>query len=949
MPENLLGKIFSSWFNFINFEHDNEIEDATLTNRETAIIGGLGSFIADFWQKRPTRLFNLLTEYQHSLPQHFFSFLDREIKRLPIALANNYYSKAQLKLLLQLAEKHAETDLTKKLQNYTNKTFHDFCPANSACSPAIPLIITSKDANCPKVIFDHFSTDFTLSMRLPENNRVIRRHRRITEMFIQHNNSSKVTPLLPMMCFPFPGFKIEGDSFELGLWVNLWLASHSWPKIPKICCTGAINVDNGLISEVTFLDLKLEAALAMDYEICLVPAKNVLASKFAFDSRVIPINDVDELNNWLLLNSGNARQIRRVINWLQSDRRLPDLNDFNVFFSEHSLPGADIIAGWKSLISHLAPNTRLRKIKHLTTAFSQNYLENTQKTLAFLPVGFKLALLPWLLKDLATSSPVTAEQMYLDFSRRFTESSPETYLTSRLLLEKSHYSILAQPDFFKARQRFPLLVWLFFREPIEMLLAFSMLTNLSGIEKTSLKLLIKLLNKYAASYLMISGTRRIDARIMQVILRRIDKDAKFRPGPVLTVRKRLLFLWHAMRNFARQNHTHASEICQILLDMHLNAIAEKSGVSIAQLSLRIRANKPEDVEISLQDLQQIPALHDLLQAVKNDTSNTQYSLQTLVSQNPGNRFKNALREKSRNMLWFPQPGIAILRAILSKKWSDFAYFSVLRQFSNDNYQTPASELRQSCLAYYAGLICTANPKIPGAIENSRFYRRAGALRLPFIVGYLWKSAEKKENICETCQKLIKEHKFPVESLFWAILMPADCQKCLKPWLTEQIKNIVTSTRCGELRQKSKLYAAMLHSLIFADETGIAQDFWQASLVDCAANALASRRTTQALAPVYYLLSGHYRQAMRHVKTNRHLVNNSEFALAFLLRFSRYGKVDFRLQPVPEISLSLEKQLLSSLSLGYYYLFRKKLFNDYVVNQVEDLPNLHLLNQLAWRH
>ncbi len=950
MPENLLKKVFAGWFEYSGYESEYKIEQATRANSETSLPGGLGSFIFDFWQRRPTRLFNLLEDYNQEAPQRFFSFLDHEIKRVPTAFASSFYSQTNRQRLHELALKHQELELAEIIKNLLNdqRLPSDKDPVSH--QPAVPLIIAGNKGLYPQVIFDSFSNDFTLLMNMPADSQVIWQHRLICEMFMkQFREAVSTMPVLPMMCFPFPGFNAEGGSFAMGLWVTLWLASHNRPETCRICCTGTIDTSNGQFGEVSFLDQKIEAALATGFDICLVPAACKDAKKFRGNKHIIPLHDVSELNNWLTMNTGNTRQIHRVVNWLQSDRQIPEPEDFTAFFAKPSFGPIEIVTGWKSLIRHLTPTAGLRKIIAMIRAYCSNYVSDTNKLLAFLPTSFRYTALPWLLSA-SDCSTAMAEQLYSDFSRRCAESSPEIYIASRLLLEKSHFSILARPDFFTLRQRYPLLLWLFFREPAEMLAAFSLLDERSGLENHALDSLLKLLEKHVRSYVSISGNRRTDAAIMQKILKKYDPDAHFRAGPVLTIRKRLFYLWNAMHNFARLGHKRAVSCCHRLLRLHLRYIADKTGADISTLLPIISENASANSNNLPMHLQKMPALHDLLQALRCSNQKTGQSHDQYSSHNLFKKYKSALTGKSPDMLWFPQPGLAFLRAILTDNWCSLNFFSILRKFGSDNYQSPSAELRQACLAYWAGLICAHYYPEESKLTKSRFYRQAGGLLLPFLAGWLTQQLSLKkyagDKICETCRTVLQTKDFPADTLFWSALLPAECQKCIKPWLTRQLSREDSNLSATPLRQKKKVFIEMMYNLTGAAKDSAAADFWQQSLKDCARQGHSARRTVQALAPIYYLLSGNRRQALRHLRQHRHLVNNSEFTLAFLLRFSRFGRQDYRLRPVSEISLSFEQQLFNSLTLGYYRLYRKGLFNSYLIDKIEDLPNFHLISILT---
>ncbi len=942
MPENLLEKVFSCWFDFAGHEKESEIEEAARHNDKFSLPGGLGSLVYSFWQRRPTRLFSLLNDYHPEQPQTWFSFLDLEVRRLPLVLAHTSYSMEQLEYLRDLAVTHAEHGLERMLKGIIdNRSIDD--PSVSINKPAVPLLIDSSNKFYPRVIFDRFSDDFSLFIHLSSESRIIAKHRRVCELFMHRFSPGKLQmPLLPLMCFNFPGFSVEGNSFEMGLWVSLWLAAHDWPQVGNICCTGTICRKTGRIGRVSRLDEKLDAALGKGFSICLVPVEGFAETRYTSDLRVVAINDVDELNDWLLQNTGMARQTRRVISWLQSDRDEPGIEDFVAFFNSNALSETEPAAYWKTLLRQQPPGRRLHRLKRLVKAFCSLTDDEIFKTLAFLPAALRYACLPWILKKLLQEKPAAAEALYLAFSRRYAESAPEIYHASRFLIEKPYYFLLSEPAFTEVRHRFPLLLWLFFREPAEMLLAFSLLEKLNGGEKFLLRKLIKLLERHAGAYVSDSTRQRIDARIMQKLLQRIDPETRFRPGPVLTVRKRLTYLWHAAAGFAATGNSDAAECCRAILNRHLDFLTTMTspGFDLAATFALGAANAA-----AMRKMAGIPALHDLLHAVRNSEGHTG---NRRVSQkrppDPFNICKTAIQGKSPDLLWLPQPGIACLRAVLNGSWPDLNFFGIIRQFSCNSYCTPASELREASLAFWAGIITRSYVTSADSLSCSRHYRNAGNLRLPLVAGWL-----KQEHLirralpCDACRKLLKSDFFSTGSLIWLLLLPAKCIVCLRPRLLSKIPLVGPSSFNEQLRRKNDLYVSMLHALIADDADTPEASLWLASIDECRKNPSQGRRTFQALAPFYFLLNGQGRMAWRHVRKCRYLVNNSEFTLAFLLRFTRLGKPDFRVQPIPELSLSVEKHLLDSLTLAYYHLFKPALFKAYVLSEVDDLANLRVIS------
>jgi len=167
------------------------------------------------------------------------------------------------------------------------------------------------------------------------------------------------------------------------------------------------------------------------------------------------------------------------------------------------------------------------------------------------------------------------------------------------------------------------------------------------------------------------------------------------------------------------------------------------------------------------------------------------------------------------MTWFPQPGIAFVRAIMENEWCSLPFFRISKQFAADNYQSPSGELRQACLAYWAGLICGRHYPDVSDLSASRFFREAGGLRLPFVAGWLNQKSvtDDIQKTFPACLNLIENGGSPAETLFWFWLFPAECRDACHTRLQQHLYLNEEKQPTDHLRQKTRLFSAMLHSLI----------------------------------------------------------------------------------------------------------------------------------------
>ncbi|MGM0601447.1 MAG: hypothetical protein ACQETH_16670, partial [Candidatus Rifleibacteriota bacterium] len=767
-----INRCFKNWIMAVNLEEEIfcDFQIKKISRQYTA------EQLLNLWQRRPTRLFWLLENFNDNDSQAFFSFLDREIARFPLALKSCYYKNEQLQQLKELAAENNEHELLKLLKTELGRG-----GARPPASVSIPLVLKSvkKQEFLPPVIFDYFSSDFCSD--LAKNNKCyLSKASRIEMLFNRSFQSHLPIGLkLPLLNFSLNNFSAVGESFALGLWVELWLRHYRPVNKPVLCCSGNIDCNTGKILEVDDLNLKIKAALNKNFDFVIVPAsglnKNLLA-----DHRVLAFYHVDELDYWLMMNSGNEIGATRVRAWLKGERKLPAFKSFHSYFSSLPPDAEGVVADCKTLIRRQSTETRIEKLKIFIEIFIKNQADHKSFINCFLPDFLQFALLPWSLMNSKILPGHESDALYLHFHEKLLTSQPEVYLASRFVRHNFSDGLIFEPDFFHLRQRYPAILLLFFHEPGEMLHFLSRLPDLTSFELKLLEQLCCELDKSAVEYCQITSAKRADAEIMGKILSFFDSQACFKVGTQLVMRRRLKFLFEAFKNFGQNQQKNAiskfaAQTCFKLIKIHLQRFAFKNKLDLDSILDFLCHNALlENID---ENIRHNPILIGLLKKIGSKEKNSR------LIEKPLKQFNRNLQNKTKDMPWLPQPGLVFIKNLVFAN-KVFNWRRVLNSFAESVNLEPSGELMLYCIAHYAGYITGLNSKKPGLVDSSMLPLNGQRFSQAFFSGLAMAFTPETaqtgvdKNKCFISNNFnLSEYRDGFESLFY-FLLPKPCQQCM---------------------------------------------------------------------------------------------------------------------------------------------------------------------------
>ncbi len=653
---------------------------------------------------------------------------------------------------------------------------------------------------------------------------------------------------------------------------------------------------------------------------------------FHSDPRIIAFGHTEELNSWLLMNTGNGPGLRKVSAWLKADRDEPEISDFSQYFAHCEDNNLKFLWHSKSLIKQQPQKTRVNKIKTLLDKFfcSQKYSEaNLHKVL---PDFLWMALLPWQLLFWQDRNCLHAENLYLNFCQKFLTSQPEIILAANFINSNSAQSLIADKRFKTIRIRYPALLWLFFREPVEMLFLYSKLQELSSFEVKMLGKLCEELKTNAKAYCSVTSSLSADANIMTLLVKNIDSQARFSSGVRLVVRKRLALLYSSWKNFYRQQKKEpllkeAADVSQLLLKMHLKRLARKDKLDLTCI-IEVLGNKKIEPH-RFKELRRHPVLYRFLKEF--DRKNYQIPRKSLSEKSLAKEVVSNLNCKTRSLAWLPQPGAAFLSA-LEHDWLIFDWARVLNAFSQRINLEPAQELMLFCLSHWAGRI-TAIMDENSLNKQLRFTKKRFATA--FSVGY--------RQVCHESDDMAEAYKedFYGSDNFekWFLLL--DFKAKMEIFARHEEFLLVKGNEfSGKESLKKNVMARQFYRACLAYFCKNSKLNREKKLFDGLAgrflkNPVSIRKTAQALVPVYFLLTQNYKKMEKAISLVAHQLNNSQFVCEYIQTFVNSARV---LRPINWHN-SLDEQTYNSLVIGDLAITKSPALDEFVFNFVDDPENL----------
>jgi hypothetical protein len=878
-----MNKLFKHVFKF--WLHGTDWRNEEKINRALARAGKSNPDamrIYEFWQRRPIRLFSLLTR-PLLMSQNYFSFLDSEIQRLPIALAWNRYNNDQLENLRRLALKCGEKQIIELVKNY-------HLPTRTL---VVPLVVHSRNMALPKLIFSEFIYLNDLK-KLKQGNSYFRFFYSILGYFAGRYPVKSIPDmaLLPFFC---DGLQVRGDSYQLALAVAFWLHLHDFNYFGMIGCSGSIDVNTGRIGSVSDLDLKVEASIEAGCELFFTSLENQLRERFD-SQKILGFSDLESLFHWLLLNSGFSAVKARIQSWLTGTFGLPDEEIFAMYFSKRTEEKVSWLEDWRRLTLNQSSEQRLEKLGLLIGKSLVSDEDAQGKENSLVPDFVKIAALPLAIADKITCHPLLAEKDYLRFRNKFLCAHAEIHLASRIARNIYSSEFFNSPEFLMIRQRFPLLIWLFFREPVELLQFFSEFEILLNNENALLELVVSELELHAHEYSSVSAVHKLDAEIMHRAMNLVLPGADFLSAENrLPMKKRLVLLVQAQQNYSRVGRkkmvfAKAAAICQKLIGCHFHRLLQIPGISADDLHN--------------------PILKPLGRLGKSRRSNSS----TVIS-------------KVLNRLNLKQPGLEIAKALFENN-PDFNLVSTLNFFSRRIYLEPAGEFMTYCLAHWYG---TLLPE-----KRLDLTRRFG---LSLLAGAIQTGDPlvKQKGLALLTSGVEKLRAGP-EMLLLAFL-PEDCLHALRSFFQTMILNKFGKDE--ERRQKTfsvmQFIAAVLYENHGFSEYKEIWKVWCDNMAKFDKSPLLVRRTIQALMPVYYLITGHEEPGRNGLNAQFNCLNRPQFLFEYIRCFILKGSVF----DSSGWNMKFEQEIFSSMVL--YQLSRESIFEmqQYLFREVQDLQNAKL--------
>ncbi|NLM18365.1 MAG: hypothetical protein GX221_11700 [Candidatus Riflebacteria bacterium] len=944
MPNNLLQNLNWAFFSKIELENTDVADDVSTCSKS----------LQSFWKRRPSRLLHILKAYDDF--RGLFRYIDSEIERLRDNKGRFYYSKSQQTEILKLAQKLDEEDI--------NETLFSKSPSTP---PLVTVPLVLENNLLPQVYFDSFIEFTEDSFKDPSNDFLKtlqkdaeKRYSKLNENFKPHN-AKTVCIALPATIEKLSGLRISGDSDNLGYWVERWLKHNNITDFPPLCCTGQID-KHGQIREISHYDIKLEAWISTQEGYFLVPEENKRKEEKATPG-VIGFNNLEELEHWLRLNTGKEPRIRKVRSWLANDRKEPEYEDFVAFFDKINNSYVTQAAYFREAMLPQNCENRYAKLKTIAKHYEQ-YLKQDCNRFYKLPQYIRIALTPWLADQMQEF-----DTLYRNTAEKFANSSHDTYLASRFVLSNCPEEILQSHAFTKNRKYYPMLLWLFFRDPAEMLYTFSLLPDLSSYETNLLKQLLESISKHFDDYTDEKSDARADSQIMQEVMAMIDPEAIYKAASAMQTRKKLPLLYKASLNFAKTAQAletvspeettifkDAELLCCRIIKEHINQYLAKRSI----LRLKVAELSSDDIRKAicalfenLPNLRNSAILKGLCKAINNCDTNKDCSKPDTSNQHGSKNILNGIlsnladesKAKAKKSLylpdWLPQPGIIFLKNATNSRFWQSKSLKLLKAFEKDNHRTAATALRRHCLHHFSALMLQAcNPEQPDIFKAAR-------KGLPYLTALLTNmSAENQEKLIGEISANIK---LKLEELYWYFLLPEQYQTILLNKLIDEImSHRVNSDVPDDSNEQSKINLGFFSSLLEAkgllskaDKTIIKHvKYWNEAVEDFDNDPLNTRRTVVALKPLYHLLvePRNKEKADESLETSSFDINNSQFAVEYINCFAMHSE-HFKLPNKARWYSSLDGEIFNSLLLTYCSVKQPQMLPEVVADYVDDLANL----------
>ncbi len=844
--------------------------------------------LSEFWHRRPTRLFELLKKKSSADSQSFLRFLDQELARLPIALCWNHYSPQQLEHLRQLAagadEKIPECDFAGAL-----------CSQNGLL--AFPLLVETTPQNgaarldLPDLVFGSFIPG--VKSILPVSSVSFPAHQAATEMFLRYYPKfSEDSSVSLAMLVNGSGEVAAGSSCQLALLAHLWFTHHRIVDHPSICCTGAIDRKSGMVIAVSAVAKKVAAASRKGFKHIVIPADN-LADLPRRPDNLVTVKSIADFFHWLLLNCTENGEYLSKLSFVGRSRFVA------AHFSSH-------LARVRGSVD--SPDERLKKMAEMAKKLPED--------LSRFPAFLRFAFLPQRLHRLMKVDLLAAEQIYLEYA--LSQSSLDSLQASRIIRRRMPENFLRTADFCKLRRRFPLIMLLFCREPLEILHFYTFCQTFDTVDIEAIKFTIDLLQRKADKYCRIAGSNKCSDMIFQKVMRLLFPNQKRAESLILVVRKRLVTLYKIIKNVADKrcfmslNLKQAiAALCNGLLELHLHNYLQVNNLEIGDFSDVLR---PE--ELKLQVMLADPILRPLAQEIL-----------AAGKLKPVAQDKPPLLESAIKWPWLPNPGLVLARSLFARSQS-LNFIGVLNSFSRHIYQEPAGELMNLCLAHWFGYMRAKINEVSQLPDLKR-----GKFALAYHIGVVSGCATIDCQKCDLGNFFRGDFALTGQLAFLLLLLPESCRECWLKAFSDRFLLLQKSDR--EIRKKDYVFCRTV-AAVLAAKTGLqtfasAAEDWQKTLLEYRISPWQVRRTEQVMVPLFYLLTGQREDSLAGLEGIFHAPNRPFFVFEYLRCFILGESL---LEPGNWHDV-FEREIFSAIAVGYLATTSKELLRDYLLHSVAD--------------
>lgn len=826
--------------------------------------------LLQFWNRRPTRLFQLLPEKNSNSSQQFFCFLDSEVSRLPDSLKWNRYSFVRLQRLQQLAENAGEFQIQPVAKGFGRE--------NVLAYPLLVEFSSGAVGNHPEIPNLIFA-DFILAGKSLAwgNSEFFASSRSIVELFCEWFADFSDADFVSMPLLVNDATAVAaGNSWQLAFLTQLWLNFHRPTRFPSLCVTGALDCQNGMIKRVSGIQEKIEAGLNAGFSFIIIPAENLCDLHFR-PGNLIAVAGVDEWFHWLLMHCGER------------------LLSVSAGFSAE-----DQFVGGMEKIRHngsdRSPDDRLNMLIDFVSGFPEINRR--------LPAFLRFARLPGFLHEMITKNILKAEQCYLQYCRALSCGSSDALLASRLLCRNLPFELLRHREFSALRRRFPLILFLFFREPLEMLYFFSFCKSHEPLEIQAIQLAVRLLDDDSEKYCRICTSPRSADEIFRQIALLLFPEISNVQSFSMVVRKRLVVLFRTIANLKGDGcgmplylKNEVTRLCYKLIRLHLQIYQKQNPVVSGDFS---------DLE-SLENLASKSTMSDpVLRPLARE----------LLSQKHSVSKKNLFLRRRRFQLenepkWLPNPGLLLARQIFFPS-DKFNLSGFLNSFSRQIYQEPAGELMNLCLAHWHGMM----RQIVSGTNDLTVRLKSGLFNLASHIGAI---SALKNSDCRGCMlkdTLNGNFAFNGYVAFMLLMLPDVCRDCWIRPFTSFFARMCESRR--EIRRKDMILCMML-AAVTAEKTG-QKDLafvlreWNDQLSEFHLEPGRVRRTMRAVIPLFYLLTGSLEKAYKSLDIDFYSLNRPFFAHEYFRCFVLRGSP----QNLGNWHSRFEKEIFDALAIGYLY-------------------------------